>query len=165
MTNRYVFRKAAIADLDLLLEWQSRTHVREWWDSDEPGDEEELADPRVTRWIVSLAGHPFAYMQDYTVHGWEDHHFFRLPRGSRGIDQYIGEPNMIEKGHGSAFIIERLKTLFEEGAPVVATDPHPENARAIAAYKRAGFVAFGTPRETRWGPVLPMKVCRKNSTR
>lgn len=165
MTNRYVFRKAAIADLDLLLEWQSRPHVREWWDSDEPGDEEELADPRVTRWIVSLAGHPFAYMQDYTVHGWEDHHFFRLPRGSRGIDQYIGEPNMIEKGHGSAFIIERLKTLFEEGAPVVATDPHPENARAIAAYKRAGFVAFGTPRETRWGPVLPMKVCRKNSTR
>ncbi len=99
-------------------------------------------------------------MQDYTVHGWEDHYFFPLPKGSRGIDQFIGEPDMIEKGHGSAFIAERLKTLFEEGAPVVATDPHPENARAIAAYKRAGFMEFGAPLETRWGPILPMKVCR-----
>lgn len=159
-TNRYDFRKVAIADLDLLQEWQTRPHVREWWDSDESSDEVDLVDPRVARWIVSVDGHPFAYMQDYTVHGWNDHHFFRLPTGSRGIDQFIGEPDMIEKGHGSAFIAERLKTLFEQGAPVVATDPHPENARAIAAYKRAGFVQFGAPRETRWGPVLPMKVCR-----
>ncbi len=67
---------------------------------------------------------------------------------------------MIEKGHGSAFIAERLKTLFEEGAPVVATDPHPENTRAIAAYKKAGFFEFGEAQETRWGLILPMKVCR-----
>ena len=68
---------------------------------------------------------------------------------------------MIGKGHGPAFIAERLKTLFEEGAPVVATDPHPENARAIAAYRRAGFSEFGAPQATRWGPVLPMKASRK----
>ena len=110
--------------------------------------------------MVSLAGRPFAYMQDYTVHGWKDHPFFQLPNGSRAIDQFIGEPDMIGKGHGSAFIAERLKTLFEEGAPIVATDPHPENARAVAAYKKAGFVEFGAPLETRWGPLLPMKVCR-----
>lgn len=160
-SGQYTFRKAEAADLDLLLEWQSRPHVREWWDSIEPGDEEELADPRVARWIVSTAGRPFAYMQDYTVHGWEDHHFFGLPKRSRGIDQFIGEPDMIGKGHGPAFIAERLKTLFEEGAPVVATDPHPENARAIAAYRRAGFSEFGAPQATRWGPVLPMKASRK----
>ncbi|MDE0705857.1 MAG: GNAT family N-acetyltransferase [Rhodospirillaceae bacterium] len=160
-TDRYAFRKAVAADLGLLREWRLRPHVRAWWDSDEPGDEAALADPRVARWIVSTAGRPFAYMQDYAVHGWEDHPFFRLPRGSRGIDQFIGEPDMIGKGHGPAFIAERLKALFEEGAPMVATDPHPDNARAIAAYKRAGFVAFGAPRETRWGPILPMKVCRQ----
>ena len=67
---------------------------------------------------------------------------------------------MIEKGHGSAFIAERLTSLFEEGVPVVATDPHPDNARAIAAYTRAGFTQFGAPQVTRWGPILPMKVCR-----
>ena len=160
IANRYTFRRVAIADLGLLQEWQSRPHVREWWGSDEPCGEEELADPRVARRIVSTAGRPFAYMQDYTVQGWDDHHFFRLPRGSRGIDQFIGEPDMIERGHGSAFIAERLKTLFEDGAPVVATDPHPDNTRAIAAYKRAGLVEFGAPQETRWDLVLPMKVCR-----
>ncbi|WWR55751.1 hypothetical protein RV999_26300 (plasmid) [Sinorhizobium meliloti] len=40
-------------------------------------------------------------MQDYTVHGWDDHHFAHLAKGSRGIDQYIGDPEMVGVGHGS----------------------------------------------------------------
>ncbi|MEX0349593.1 MAG: GNAT family N-acetyltransferase [Paracoccaceae bacterium] len=156
--NLYQFRKVTKADLGLLATWQSQPHVREWWDSDEPRTEKELADPRVARWIVSTTGRPFAYMQDYTVHGWDDHHFFQLPKGSRGIDQFIGEPDMMGQGHGSAFISERLKTLFAEGAPVIATDPDPTNARAIAAYKKAGFSEFGPARNTPYGLILPMKV-------
>ena len=124
----------------------------------EPNGPEELQDTRVARWIVTMAKRPFAYMQDYTVHGWENHHFFQLPKGSRGIDQFIGDPDMIEKGHGSAFIAERLEMLFDEGAPVIATDPHPENTRAIAAYKKAGFREFGPPQETPWGLILPMTI-------
>ena len=158
MIEKYTFRPVTPADLTLLAEWQSQPHVRRWWDTTEPYGEEQLKDPRVRRWIVSKAGYPFAYMQDYTVHGWEDHHFFALPRNSRGIDQFIGAPNMIGKGHGPAFIMQRIQTLFEEGTPVVATDPHPENARAIAAYKKAGFREFGEPQNTQWGKVLPMKV-------
>lgn len=155
MTNRYTFRNVTTADLDLLHEWQSRPHVSEWWDS-EPRTEEDLKDPRVRRWMVSIADHPFAYMQDYTVHGWENHHFYQLPKSSRGIDQFIGDPEMIDKGHGSAFIREWLSVLFSEGAPTVATDPDPENARAIAAYKKSGFTAIGPPQETPWGRILPM---------
>lgn len=156
----YTFRRATPADLGLLLNWQARPHVREWWDAVEPGNERDLADPRVARWIVSVSGRPFGYMQDYTVHGWENHHFFELPHGSRGIDQFIGEPDMIGKGHGPAFIVERLQSLFDEGAPVVATDPDPENTRAIAAYKKSGFSEFGPPLDTPWGRILPMKVTR-----
>ncbi len=158
--KNYSFRKATTADLTLLLRWQSRPHVREWWDSVEPSSEKELEDPRVARWIVSIAGRPLGYMQDYTVHGWENHHFFELPQGSRGIDQFIGEPDMIGKGHGPAFIAERMRVLFKEGAPIVATDPDPDNARAIAAYKKAGFEEAGLPRETPWGRILPMKAFR-----
>ena len=155
---QYSFKLAAAADLGRLLEWQSRPHVREWWDDIEPGFIEDFQDPRVTRWIVALDGRPFAYMQDYTVHGWQNHHFFDLPPGARGIDQFIGEPDLIGKGHGPAFIAGRLQTLFDEGVPVIATDPHPENARAIAAYEKAGFKAFGPPRDTPWGRILPMKI-------
>ncbi len=158
-TDQYSFRRATLDDLDLLLEWQSTPHVREWWDSHEY-DEEELADPRVERWIVSSLGRPFAFMQDYTVHGWDDHHFANLPKGSRGIDQYIGDIDMVGIGHGSAFIDARMQVLFEAGAPVIATDPHPDNARAIAVYKKLGFEAFGPPRETQWGLTLPMMARR-----
>jgi aminoglycoside 6'-N-acetyltransferase len=159
-TNQYSFRRATLDDLDLLMEWQSKPHVREWWDADEPYDEEELADLRVARWIVSSFGRPFAFMQDYTVHGWEDHHFAKLPKGSRGIDQYIGDPEMIDVGHGSAFIGARMQALFDEEAPVIATDPHPDNERAIAVYKKLGFEPFGPPQETQWGLILPMMARR-----
>lgn len=159
-TIQYSFRRATLDDLDVLMEWQSKPHVRVWWDSDEPYDEEELADPRVARWIVSTFGRPFAFMQDYTVHGWEDHHFAQLPKDSRGIDQYIGDPEMIGVGHGSAFIGARMQALFDEGAPVIATDPHPGNRQAIAVYIKLGFEPLGPPQETQWGLILPMMARR-----
>lgn len=154
--SQYSFRNVTLDDLPLLAAWQSHPHVRAWWDSDGAYDAADLADPRVARWIVSTAERAFAFMQDYTVHGWEDHHFAGLPKGSRGIDQYIGDPEMIGLGHGSAFIGARMKALFDAGVPVIATDPHPANERAIAVYKKLGFESSGSPEETRWGLVLPM---------
>ncbi|MGB3556457.1 MAG: GNAT family N-acetyltransferase [Jannaschia sp.] len=159
-TNRYRFRKATMLHFPLLVEWQSHPHVREWWGSDETFDQEKIEDPRVARWIVETADRPFAFMQDYTVHGWDGHHFAQLPKGSRGIDQYIGEPEMIDVGHGSAFIATRMRSLFDAGAPVIATDPHPDNKRAIAVYRKIGFEVLGSPRETEWGLILPMQATR-----
>ena len=156
--THYGFRPVTLADADMLAAWQAAPHVRAWWDSDGPLDADALADARVARSIVTHTGRAFAYMQDYTVHGWEGHHFAHLPDGSRGIDQYIGLPDMVGQGHGPAFIRARLKALFEGGAPTVATDPHPDNARAIAAYGKAGFAPIGPPRKTRWGLILPMAV-------
>lgn len=63
---------------------------------------------------------------------------------------------MLGRGHGTAFIRQRIQELFEDGAPVVATDPHPENERAIAVYKKLGFVPIGPAIHTKWGLVLPM---------
>ncbi len=143
-------------DLDLLKAWQALPHVRAWWDTDEPYDAAELNDPRVARWVVSIDQRRFAFMQDYSVHGWDDHHFADLPMGARGIDQYIGDPDMIGAGHGTAFIGARMHMLFDAGTPVIATDPHPDNARAISVYRKLGFVPVGSPRETQWGLILPM---------
>jgi aminoglycoside 6'-N-acetyltransferase len=158
--KKYDFRQATMGDLNLLMDWQARLHVREWWGKQDPYDEMEMSDPRVARWIVSTDERPFAFMQDYTVHGWEGHHFAKLPKGSRGIDQYIGDPEMIGVGHGSAFIGARMQSLFDEGAPVIATDPHPDNERAIAVYKKLGFEPFGPSQETQWGLILPLMARR-----
>ena len=67
---------------------------------------------------------------------------------------------MLGVGPGPAIIGARMQALFEEGAPVIATDPHPNNERAIAVYKKLGFEPFGPPRETQWGLILPMIVKR-----
>lgn len=81
--NQYSFRKVTLDDLALLAAWRSNPHVRAWWDSEQSYDAVDLADPQVARWIVSTAERPFAFMQDYTVHGLEDHPFAKLPKGSR----------------------------------------------------------------------------------
>ncbi len=49
-----------------------------------------------------------------------------------------------------------MRALFNEGAPVIGTDPHPANERAIAVYRKLGFEPSGPPRDTRWGLILPM---------
>ena len=154
----YSFRRATEHDLALLCEWQRRPHVLEWWGEDEPFEKADLSDPRVARWIVTHNDTPFAYIQDYDVHGWEGHYFANLAPGARGIDQFIGESAMVGIGHGTAFMREHVGRLFDQGAPVVATDPHPENHHAIGAYRKVGFRAVGPPKATSWGLILPMTV-------
>ena len=151
----YRFRPVTVPDLDLLAAWKREPHVAEWWDEDVT-TAAELLDPRVSMRIVERDGRAFAFVQDYDVHGWEGHHLADLPRLSRGMDQFIGDPVMLGRGHGKALIFQRMTELFAGGAPALAVDPHPANARAIAVYRRVGFEPAGEARETRWGPVLPM---------
>ena len=159
----YAFRSVTHADLPLLRRWRARPHVIRWWGAaDVEVSEETLADARVAMWIVEHAApggppRPFAYAQDYSPHDWPDHHFAHLPSGARGIDQYIGEPDMIDRGHGSAFVRAHCDRLFAAGAPAIGTDPHPDNARAIRAYEKAGFAIASAPLDTPWGPALLME--------
>ena len=154
----YTFRPVTNADVALLRDWRARLHVVEWWgqpDVEEP--EETLADARVAMWIVEHDGRPFAYAQDYSPHDWPDHPFAHLPAGARGIDQYIGEPDMIGRGHGSAVVQVHCERLIAGGAPAIGTDPHPDNRRAIRAYEKAGFVIASEPLDTIWGRAILME--------
>ncbi len=62
------------------------------------------------------------------------------PEGTRGIDQFIGEADMLDRGHGSAFIHAFVADKLAAGTPRVVTDPNPANLRAIRAYEKAGFI-------------------------
>lgn len=160
VAGRYGFRRAGRDDLPMLNAWLRHPHLAEWWGPDASMDEDDLADADCDLWIVALDEVPFAYLQDYDVHAWPDHHLGSLPPGSRGIDQFIGDPAMLNAGHGTAFIRQRLAGLFADGVPAVGTDPHPDNARAIAAYRKAGFRVIGEPVDTPWGRSLPMRCDR-----
>jgi aminoglycoside 6'-N-acetyltransferase len=150
--DAYVFRPVTEADLPLLARWRAMPHVAQWWGPPAfEAAEDALADPRIALWIVEFEGRPIAYAQDYAPHDWDPHPFSHLPPGSRGIDQYIGEPDMVGCGHGSTFVRLHCERLFAAGAPAVGTDPNPANLRAIRAYRKAGFVPVGGPVDTRWG--------------
>lgn len=154
----YRFRPVAAADLALLRRWRAEPHVVAWWGAPHLEDPAEvLADGRVAMWIVELNGQPFAYAQDYAPADWGDHPFAYLPAGTRGIDQYIGEPALLGIGHGSAFVRAHCERLFAGGAPVIGTDPHPDNRRAIRAYEKAGFRLASAPVDTRWGRAVLME--------
>ena len=78
--------------------------------------------------------------------------------GHAALTSSFGDSDLTGLGHGPAFIRQHVASLFADGAPVVATDPHPDNTRAIKAYRKAGFREIGPPRDTKWGTILPMLV-------
>ena len=106
-SQAYAFRPMTAADLPIVRQWLAKPHVAEWW-----GDpawqfrllSEDLAHPAMDQFIVECQRRAFAYLQCYDPDAWANHGFGALPRGARGIDQFIGEEDMIERGHGSAFI-------------------------------------------------------------
>ncbi|MVT52926.1 GNAT family N-acetyltransferase [Bradyrhizobium yuanmingense] len=141
MTQSYTFRPMTAADMPLIRRWLAAPHVAEWWHDPETlefvgGD---LDHPDLAQFIVSRDGRPFAYLQCYRLGDWHVS-FGPQPVGTRGLDQFIGEADMLGRGHGSAFIRAFIDQLFARGVPRIVIDPSPSNARAIRAYEKAGFV-------------------------
>ena len=137
----YEFRLMTAADLPLMKRWLAMPHVTEWWGN--AGEQyqlvsDDLEHPAMDQYIVATDGRPFAYLQCYDLTAWNSG-FGAQPLGARGIDQFIGEPDMIGHGHGSAFIRAFIDGRLAAGMPRAVTDPDPANARAVRAYEKAGF--------------------------
>ena len=138
MASDYAFRAMTSADLPLIQRWLALAHVRQWWG--DPAEQftlvsGDLAEPDMDQFIVSAVGGDFGYLQCYDLTAWFGAH----PPGTRGIDLFIGEPGMIERGHGSALIRCFVEGWLAAGAPRIVTDPDPANERAVRAYEKAGF--------------------------
>src|ERR1700712_3149417 len=157
LAQEYVFRPMTTADLPLIRQWLAEPHVREWW-----GDPKEqyalvsgdLDEPAMDQYVVSTGGTDFGYIQCYDLTAWNSG-FGTHPEGTRGIDLFIGEPDMIEHGHGSALIRAFADARLKNGAPRVVTDPDPANLRAVRAYQNAGFESASMV-DTPDGPALLM---------
>jgi aminoglycoside 6'-N-acetyltransferase len=99
---------------------------------------------RASACALTASCHARAGQVQSWAHAEVDHTCRDQPIGTRGIDQFIGEPEFIGRGHGSTFIRAFVERLFETGAPRAVTDPNPGNARAIRAYTKAGFRPIDT---------------------
>lgn len=157
MTPAYTFLRMTTADLPLIRRWLGEAHVRDWWgDPDEQfalvsGD---LDEPAMDQSIVLAGDRPFGYLQCYRLTAWNTG-FGPQPEGTRGIDQFIGESDMIARGHGPACIRAFVDEQLRRGLPRIVTDPDPLNLRAVRAYEKAGFIRDRMV-ETPDGPALLM---------
>ncbi|NNE42326.1 MAG: GNAT family N-acetyltransferase [Marinicaulis sp.] len=142
MMTEYIFTQMTANDLPLVGGWLAKPFVAKWW-----GDpEKELADiadeldePHIRQWIVSLGERQVAFIQDYDVHQWPQPHTDSLPPGALGIDMLIGDEGLTGKGHGSAMLRQHALALRAAGAPAIMIDPAPDNLCARRAYEKAGF--------------------------
>jgi aminoglycoside 6'-N-acetyltransferase len=140
MIPDYVFRPMTAADLPLVQRWLREPHVAEWWHDPETFEfvSGDLDHPDMAQFIVTLDGRPFGYLQCYRMSAWNSG-FGPQPVGTRGIDQFIGEADMMGRGHGSAFVRAFIEDLLRSGVPRIVLDPRPTNPRGIRAYEKAGF--------------------------
>ena len=143
----------AAEDYELLVTWRNRPHVREWWDPDEPPVTasaviEELrplmegSDPTVAC-IIEVGGTPVGYLQFYP---WDAEGAYlaevgiAVPARAWGLDILIGEEANLDRGIGSRTVRLISDHLFaERGATAMALATEAGNARAQAAYRRAGM--------------------------
>jgi aminoglycoside 6'-N-acetyltransferase len=157
MTPNYVFHPMCAGDLPLVRQWLETPEVARWWgEADEQyalvsGD---LDHPDMDQFIVAIGEHRFGYLQCYALSTWNQN-FGAQPSTTRGIDQFIGVPDMIGRGHGSSFIRQFVDALLASGVPRVVTDPDPGNGRAVRAYTKAGFQSDRVV-DTPDGPALLM---------
>lgn len=136
--------------IPLLLKWLKEPHVAEFWQETDDVTEfrekflNKLPEGGVSAFVIAVDSKPIGYIQYYEackVGGgwWPD-----ADNGTFGIDQFIGEPNMIGKGLGTEIIKRFVANIFLlTKATNVITDPEPKNKRAIRAYEKAGFRAIG----------------------
>lgn len=175
--SRITFRAVAEADLPLLHDWLSRPHVVEYW---EPATTLEAvredyrgrlapqstlaldAPAGVVQYLACEAGEPFGYVQAYRVmaHQADGWWLDETDPNALGIDQFIGPQDRLGQGLGTRMLQAFIAFLFEDPrVTTIQTDPDPQNARAIAAYRKAGFRDFRRM-ATRDGTILLMRIAR-----
>ena len=150
--SKYTFTPLREDDLELVRAWLLLPHVRAWYDDvatatypDDAIAERRLAirgeDP-TDHFLVGLDGRPIGQIQSYLIDDEPEYAaMLELGRPAFGIDLYIGEPELIGRGHGPALIRAFLRDVgfARYGVDLCVIGPTKSNVAAIRAYEKAGF--------------------------
>lgn len=142
-SGHFTFRLVEAEDLPLLTRWRAAEHVREWWG--DPGDlrAEYLLPPEpVHHYVVLLDGAPIGLIEHYH---WRDHPDDARVIGASpdedGIDYFLGERELIGRGHGPAMLSAFLAQVVsaEPGVSGVRLDVSESNRRSWRCLEQIGF--------------------------
>lgn len=140
-------------DLPLARRWLLEPHVRRWWNDElrrtvypddtlrDWRDAIEGRDP-TDMFVIQMDGTPIGVIQSYRVDSYPDHlaEIGALARPAFELDVFIGEPDLIGKGHGPALLREFIRLGFARyGVDYCVIGPSRSNAAAIRAYEKVGF--------------------------
>ena len=139
-------------DLGLIRAWLLHPHVRRWYDdvATVPYPDDAIADDLraihgadpTDLYVIKLDGRPIGEIQSYRI---DDHPEYSamvaLGRPAFGIDLFIGQLELIGRGHGPTLIRAFLRDIAfpRYGLDLCVIGPSLSNAAAIRAYEKAGF--------------------------
>jgi aminoglycoside 6'-N-acetyltransferase len=148
----YAFAPLREEDLELVRRWLVQPHVRRWWDEGlkTPYPDAEIADYREAiqgkdptyRYVAHIDGRPAGLLQHYRIADDPEYaEALALGEDAIGVDLFIGEADLIGRGHGSAMLRQFLHDVafpFHD-IEVCVIGPSVKNLAAIRAYEKVGF--------------------------
>jgi aminoglycoside 6'-N-acetyltransferase len=148
----YAFAPLRDEDLDLIRRWLLEPHVKRWWDDglktpypeaviEEYREAIEGKDPTY-HYLARIDQRAIGMFQHYRI-GDDPEYAETLALGEDaiGADLFIGEADVVGRGHGPAMIRQFLRDIafpFHR-IDVCVIGPSVENVAAIRAYEKAGF--------------------------
>ena len=132
--------------------WLLEPHVKRWWDdgTKTPYPDAEIDDYRdairgkdpTYHYLAQIDTRPVGMFQHYRIA--DDAEYaaaLALGEDAIGVDLFIGEAELLGRGHGSAMLRQFLRDVAFpfHAIDVCVIGPSVKNVAAIRAYERTGF--------------------------
>lgn len=164
------FTPLKTSDFPLLLKWLETDHVKSFWDQHLSWTTELVKEKynsytenykivngekkTIYPFIIHLDERPIGYIQYYNAYDFEKksgdikEHWKDSPLTLAALDFYIGENDVLHKGHGTEILKKFLKEFVFIHFDVCLVDAAKNNKAAIKAYAKAGFCTYHETNES-----------------
>lgn len=143
-------RPATLGDVALLQKWDREPHVIACVTDDPDADTafedtdwaEEIADASPVSYflIAEVNGQPIGAMQVIDPQAEPTHYWGDVGPNLRALDIWIGEPDMLARGHGTEMMTQAIEDAFADPTvEAIIIDPLASNTAAHRFYTRLGF--------------------------
>jgi aminoglycoside 6'-N-acetyltransferase len=136
---------------EVLARWLTHPHVAEWWGEHTPQSMEADFGPSIDghdptqMFVCMLDDEPVGLVQIYRLDDNPEYAAAVALPGAAGLDLFIGEAELLNRGFGTNIIKAATARLWEDYPEITAAMAGPSvgNARSIRAFEKAGFTATG----------------------
>ncbi len=145
---RLYFRRAEFGDVPRLRGWEQADHVSCVMGTD-PGWqwETELAVQWQEVWICEVDGCPIGVVVVLDAESEPTRYWGEVSPGTFAIDIWIGEPDALRRGYGTAMMTHAIERAFvDHHAHTILIDPLVTNLGAITFHRRLGLTDVGERR-------------------